>query len=579
MKTSVGPTSCYYWRRALTIVLGAQLLFWSAYALMFYYLQPPNELEADRLTSEQVKLDPGAGPMGAYVLGLSEPAVLHIPGWRPTVIYPARASVLLPAKTDESGPWSLGCLGGPCEITKTAYAGPLPRMEAAAYLERFQRYDIVWIDIAVAVVVGVALLILLPISRFSRLQTVTGVFLILLAPDAWLTSFGAAELPYAWFPVLRYGAEFLLLTSMSITVNAFAGWRAREAWAAGACFAFALAMLTGTLLTGGDFTKVVPLLEAAALALLFGHGLFAMLRLFRSAPGPAFRALAVLFVALASVGFDVFFLLPRSNGLTLQSAILSPPVLILAFLFELALQGRRLNQEADEAHSDLERQALEQDASLLRSSSLLRHQARLIAIDAERQRLLRDMQEGAGGVLTHLLLDVRQNRLTHSEIERGLQSALDDLRNIASAIDAGDEPIDEALAMFGERVAARLSRSGIVFNYRCVLPDPAPSLDVRRRLSLYRLLQEGIANTLRHAQASRIDLTVEAAGEDAILITLSDNGTGFDPIIANGSPVEGRGLANMRRRASQMGGHLFIESAPKLGTRLTLSVSVSIKGK
>ena len=578
VKTPVGPTSCC-WRRALIIVLGAQLLFWSAYALFSYSLRPPDALEADRLTSEHVKLAAGGGQMGAYVLGLSEPAVLRIPGWRPVVIYPARASVLLRAQTDESGPWSLSCLRGPCEINKAAYAGPLPRMEAAAYLERFQRYDIVWIDIAVAVVVGVALLILLPISRFSRLQTVAGVFLILLAPDAWLTSFGTAELPYAWFPVLRYGAEFLLLTSMSITVNAFAGWRVREAWAAGACFAFALAMLTGTLLTAGDFTKVVPLLEAAALALLFGHGLVAMLRLFRSAPGPAFRALAVLFVALASVGYDVFFLLPRSHGLTLQSAILSPPVLIFAFLFELALQGHRLNQEADEAHSDLERQALEQDASLLRSSSLLRHQEQLIAIDAERQRLLRDVQDGAGGVLTHLLLDVRRNRLTHSEIERGLQSALDDLRNIASAIDAGDEPIDEALAMFRERVAARLSRSGIVFNYRCVLPNPAPSLDARRRLSLYRLLQEGIANTLRHAQASRIDLTVEAQGEDAILITLSDNGTGFDPIMANGSPGEGRGLANMRRRASQMGGHLFIEGAPKLGTRLTLSVSVGIKGK
>jgi len=571
MKIPVGPAS---WSRALIIVLGAQLLFWSAYALMFYSLQPPDALEADRLTAERVKLDPGDGPMGAYVPGLSEPAVLHIPGWQPAAIFPARASLLLGAQTVDSGTgWSLSCLRSPCEIANPVYAGPFSRMDKAAGLERFQRYNIVWIDIAVAVVVGVALLILLPISRFSRLRTVTGVFLILLAPDAWLTSFGTAKLPYAWLPVLRYGAEFLLLTSMSITVNTFAGWRVREAWVASACFVFALAMLTGTLLTGGDFAKVVPLLEAAALALLFAHGLVAMLRLFRTAPGPAIRALAVLFVALASIGFDVFFLLPRSHGLTLQSAILSPPVLIFAFLFELALQGRRLNQEADEARSDLERQVLEQDASLLRSSSLLRHQERLLAINAERQRLLRDMHDGAGGVLTHLLLGVRDNRLTYSEIEQGLQSAVDDLRNMASAVDAGNEPIDEALAMFRERVAARLSRSGVTFDYRCALSTPAPSLDVRRLLSLYRLLQEGVANTLRHAQASRIDLTLEAAGDDAILITLSDNGRGFDPMSAKSSPGEGRGLVNMRRRASQMGGHLRIESAPEAGTRLTLSVS------
>ena len=569
MKTLVGSTS---WSRALIIVLGTQLLFWSAYALMFYKLRPSG-LEADRLTSEHVKPDPVDGPMGAYVPGLSKPAVLHIPGWQPAVIYPARASLLLRAQTGDPGTgWSLSCLKGPCEITKAVYAGPFSRMEAAAHLERFQRHDIVWIDIAVAAVVGVALLILLPISRFSRLQTVTGIFLIILAPEAWLTAFGATELPYVWFPVLRHGAEFLVYTWLSLMVNAFAGWRTREAWAAGAYFVFALAMLIETLLTGGDFTKVVPLLEGAALMLLFGHGVVAMLRLFRTVRGPTFRGLAVLLVALVSASFAVFFLLPRSHGLTLRSAILSPPVLVFVFLFELALQGRRLNQEADEARSDLERQVLEQDTDLLHSSSLLRRQDRLIAVHAERQRLLRDMHDGAGGLLTHLLLDVRQNRLTPSEIERGLQSAVDDLRNIASAIDADDEPIDEALAVFKERVAARLSRSGIVFNYRCVLPNPAPAIDVQRLLSLYRLLQEGVTNTLRHAEASRIDLTVEAQGEDTILITLFDDGTGFDPMSAKSSPGEGRGLANMRSRASQMGGHLRIESAPQAGTRLILTL-------
>jgi len=577
MKTLVGPTSC--WSRALIIVLGAQLLFWSAYALISYSLRPPDALEADRLTSEHVKLDSGGGQVGAYVLGLSEPAVLEIPGWHPAVIYPARASLLLRAQTGDSGTkWSLSCLKGPCEITKAVYVGPFSRMEAAAHLERFQRYDIVWIDIAVAAVVGVALLILLPISRFSRLQTVAGIFLIILAPEAWLTAFGTPELPnawpHAWFPVLRHGAEFLVYTWLSLMVNAFAGWRAREAWAAGAYFVFALAMLIGTLLTGGAFTgKVVLLLEGAALTLLFGQGVVAVLRLFRSAPVPAFRALAVLFIALASVSFDVFFLFPRSHGLTLRSAILSPPLLIFAFLFELALQGRRLNQEADEARNDLERQVLEKDANLLRSSSLLRHQERLLAINAERQRLLRDMHDGAGGLLTHLLLDVRQNRLTHLEMERGLQSAVDDLRNIASAIDANNEPIDEVLAMFRERVAPRLSRASIRFNYRCVLPNPAPRIDVQRLLSLYRLLQEGVTNTLRHAEASRIDLTVEAQGEDTILITLFDDGTGFDPMSAKSSPGEGRGLANMRSRASQMGGHLRIESAPRAGTRLILALS------
>ena len=364
-----------------------------------------------------------------------------------------------------------------------------------------------------------------------------------------------------------------MLAAVALTVNAFAGWHPREAWLAGACCTFVLALLVGFMAAGRNMTDIVPLLDATALILLLGYGLVALLRLHRTAPGPAIRVLALLLVGLASIAWDLL-IHPRPYGPALQASVLAPPLTMFGVLFELAIQGRRLNQEADEARSDLERHVLEQDASLLRTSNLLRHQERRIAIDAERQRLLRDMHDGVGGVLTHLLLDVRERRLDPADIEQGLQQAVDDLRNMASAIDAGNQPIDEALAMFHERMAIRLSRSGIAFGWRCQLPSPAPSLDARRLLSLYRLLQEGIANALRHAGASRIELAVEATGGDAVLVMLSDDGAGFEPASASSSPGEGRGLVNMRRRAEQMDGSLRIESAPGAGTRLIISAPV-----
>ena len=131
-----------------------------------------------------------------------------------------------------------------------------------------------------------------------------------------------------------------------------------------------------------------------------------------------------------------------------------------------------------------------------------------------------------------------------------------------------------ALAMFRERVGVRLARSGITLDWRCQLAAPAPRLDAARLLSLYRLLQEGIANTLRHGHATRIALMAEPADGDRLLVTLSDNGIGFDPANARGSPGEGRGLANMHRRAMQLGGDLRIESAPGEGVRLALLVPI-----
>jgi len=559
------------WRRALAIILGAQLLFWCAYALIIAALQPVGTLEEYRLPAARALLASEPAEVGAYAAGLSGPAMLRIPGWQPVVLQPAQASLLSRAETSAGNEWSLTCRGNPCPEAATAYAGPFDRMDEAAGREKFQRFDMVWLVVVTELMMGAALLVLLPVNGFSRLQCITGLLLISVGIDAWLTTFGSESLPYVWFPLLRYGVEYLMLTLAALAVNAFADWRSREAWAACGCFGVAFVILLGTMIAGVGFAAIVPWLDAVALTLLSGYGVLALLRMGRTAPGPAIRVLAILLVALASIGFDLF-LLPPPTGFALQASVLAPPLTMFGILFEIALQGHRLNQEAEEARSDLERQVLEQDASLLRSSRLLRHQERLIAIDAERQRLLRDMHDGVGGVLTHLLLDVRENRLTSREIEQGLQSSVDDLRNMASAIDAGNEPIDEALAMFQERMAGRLARSGITLDYRCTLPIPAPSLDARRLLSLYRLLQEGIANSLRHASATRIELAMNPGDDGAILVILSDDGTGFEPERASGAAGEGRGLANIRRRADQMGGRIAIESAPGRGTQLTLAI-------
>lgn len=562
------------WRRALMIIFGAQLLFWSGHALIVEGLDPVAGLSEYRLQPAVAASTAIDGPAGAWAPGLSHPAILRVPGWQPVLLHPTRAALVSPSGTGGAADgWTLACVADPCGAGGAVYVGPLDRVNGAALRERIQRSDIAWLAIAVAFVLGTALLTLLPISRFSWLQAIAGLFLLLLSADIWLTVFGAVELSSIWYPPLRYGVEYPMLMTMAWTMNAFAGWRGREAQAAGVCCAIAFVVLIGASLTGRNIAGVAAILDAAALTLLLGYGFVALQRLGRAAPGSAMRILALLLVVLVSAAYDLLF------HPLLKASVLAAPLVMFGLLFELAIQGRRLNQEADEARSDLERQVLEQDAHLLRSSSLLRHQERRIAIDAERQRLLRDMHDGVGGMLTHLLLEVRARRLGQDGIEQELQLAVDDLRNIASAIDAGNEPIDEALAMFHERMAARLSRSGIAFDWRCALPIPAPGIDARQLLSLYRLLQEGIANALRHADASRIELAAEAAGSDAIAIMLSDDGVGFEPARANGSPGEGRGLANMHRRAGQMGGRLLIESEPGRGTRLVLSVALPSTSK
>jgi signal transduction histidine kinase len=81
---------------------------------------------------------------------------------------------------------------------------------------------------------------------------------------------------------------------------------------------------------------------------------------------------------------------------------------------------------------------------------------------------------------------------------------------------------------------------------------------------LYRICQEALSNAWRHAQASRAILTL-ACEENGIVLTIADDGRGFDPASVRWS--NGRfGLMGMAGLAEALGGALTIRSAPGQGT-------------
>ena len=86
--------------------------------------------------------------------------------------------------------------------------------------------------------------------------------------------------------------------------------------------------------------------------------------------------------------------------------------------------------------------------------------------------------------------------------------------------------------------------------------------------NLVRIAQEAAANTLRHAQASKLRLQL-AFEDKGVRLVIADNGGGFDVATAQGKP--GRfGLCSMRERAQQIGAVIKIESDAQTGTRVCL---------
>jgi signal transduction histidine kinase len=85
------------------------------------------------------------------------------------------------------------------------------------------------------------------------------------------------------------------------------------------------------------------------------------------------------------------------------------------------------------------------------------------------------------------------------------------------------------------------------------------------RTCIYRAVQEALTNCVRHARATRIDVTI-AEEPDGLAVSVRDNGVGFEP----GRRIGGLGLRGIEERVRELHGAITIKSAAGAGTTLTI---------
>jgi signal transduction histidine kinase len=96
-----------------------------------------------------------------------------------------------------------------------------------------------------------------------------------------------------------------------------------------------------------------------------------------------------------------------------------------------------------------------------------------------------------------------------------------------------------------------------------------PDLPLETKEALYRIAQEALHNTVKHARASRADLKLECDAR-GIALQVSDDGAGFDPEESFSGHL---GLKSMRERVGRLGGTLWVESTPGEGTTIYVRIS------
>ena len=221
-----------------------------------------------------------------------------------------------------------------------------------------------------------------------------------------------------------------------------------------------------------------------------------------------------------------------------------------------------------------------------RSEALLRGLSRrlLEAQEGERRRVARELHDSVGQLLASARFrvqaiekDLRDENLLGEAVKarRLLDCAIHEVRRISHNLrpseldDLGLVPtIRSACEDFRER-------NGVALDLKFSrLPK---RLSRHIDLTLYRIVQEALNNIEKHARATRVTLDLKREGS-FILLTVADNGRGFDPLATRTSHRKktGLGLVNMRERAGFAGGTFHVEAAPKKGTAITVRVPLNI---
>jgi len=188
-------------------------------------------------------------------------------------------------------------------------------------------------------------------------------------------------------------------------------------------------------------------------------------------------------------------------------------------------------------------------------------------ISDERQRLMQDMHDGLGSSLISAIRSVEHGGMREAEVSQILKDCMDDLKLTIDSMEPVEADLLLLLATLRFRLEPRLEHSRVALVWEVQEVPPLDWLDPSSGLSILRIVQESIANILRHTQATAIQVGT-AIADAGVQVTIEDNGQGFDVTTAL-AQARGRGLHNQRRRAQSIGGTVTWRSGPG-GTQFTL---------
>ena len=228
-----------------------------------------------------------------------------------------------------------------------------------------------------------------------------------------------------------------------------------------------------------------------------------------------------------------------------------------------------------ERESAAHQKATEQAEERLRQLS----QQLVSSQEQERKALSRELHDEIGQLLTALRMELGNLERIRAATGADLGSHLDQAKKLAETtlkttrdIAMGLRPAMLDLLGLGPALEWQAREFSRRYNtpIQLEVDGDLKHLPDRHRTYLYRIVQEGLTNCARHAQAKNIRVRLEDA-DGRVSLTLEDDGVGFDQ---HAGVVYGLGLLGLTERVRELSGNIAIQSEPGKGTKLAVVLPV-----
>lgn len=207
---------------------------------------------------------------------------------------------------------------------------------------------------------------------------------------------------------------------------------------------------------------------------------------------------------------------------------------------------------------------------------------RLLAVEKLRNKLARDLHDDMGSTLStiNILASMAKTKMNTDavktseylgKISENSQRMMEAMDDIVWSIKPTNDSMQRVISRMREFATSVLEAKGIDIEFSVDEAVHDARLNMEMRRDFFLVFKEAVNNAAKYSKANRVFVSVKLAGRRVVL-SVKDNGVGFD---TGGGPdryMGGNGMGNMRKRAEAMSATLVIHSSPGSGTEVVLKV-------